>query len=107
MNCYEFSRAWFDFSFNTPNKVKPVHTSIYFFAIERCNRLGRKEEFDFPTDLAMEVLGISNYKTYIKALQDLVDWGFIKWIQKSKNQYNANIIALVEDKTVSGNVQYY
>jgi len=101
MNGYEFSRAWFDFSFNHPNKVKPVHTAIYFFAIERCNRLGWKEEFDFPTDLAMKVLGISNYKTYIKALQDLVEWGFIKWIQISKNQYNANIIALVEDKTVS------
>jgi hypothetical protein len=99
MNGYEFSRAWFDFSFNTPNKVKPVHTAIYFFAIERCNRLGWKEEFGFPTDLAMEALRISNYKTYIKALQDLVDWGFIKWIQKSRNQYNANVIALVENTT--------
>jgi len=26
-----------------------------------------------------------------------VDWGFIKWIQKSKNQYTANIIALVKN----------
>ncbi|MGM1056165.1 MAG: hypothetical protein ACQEWG_09805 [Bacteroidota bacterium] len=97
MNSYEFSRAWFDFSFNTPHKVKPVHTAIYFFAIERCNRLGWKEEFGFPTDLAMEALRISNYKTYISALQELVDWGFIKWIQKSKNQYNANVIALVKN----------
>ena len=97
MNSYEFSRAWFDFSFNTPHKVKPVHTAIYFFAIERCNRLGWKEAFGFPTDLAMEALRISNYKTYISALQELVDWGFIKWIQKSKNQYNANVIALVKN----------
>ncbi|MGM1057406.1 MAG: hypothetical protein ACQEWG_16090 [Bacteroidota bacterium] len=97
MNSYEFSRAWFDFSFNTPNKVKPVHTAIYFFAIERCNRLGWKEAFGFPTDLAMEALRISNYKTYISALQELVDWGFINWIQKSKNQYNANVIALVKN----------
>ncbi len=97
MNGYEFSRAWFDFSFNTPNKVKPVHTAIYFFAIERCNRLGWKEAFGFPTDLAMEALGIRNYKTYIIALQELVDWGFIKWIQKSRNQYAANIIALVKN----------
>ncbi len=95
MNGYEFSRAWFDFSFSHPTKIKPNHTAIYFFAIERCNRLGWKNEFGFPTDLAMEALGIKNYKTYICALQDLVDWGFIKWIQKSKNQYTANIIVLV------------
>ncbi len=99
MNGYEFSRAWFDFSFNNPNKVKPVHTAIYFFAIERCNRLGWKEAFGFPTDLAMEALGIRNYKTYIRALQDLVDWKFIKWIQKSRNQYSANVIALVKNTT--------
>jgi hypothetical protein len=99
MNGYEFSRAWFDFSFNTPNKVKPVHTAIYFFAIERCNRLGWKEAFGFPTDLAMEALGIRNYKTYIRALQDLVDWQFVKWIQKSRNQYSANVIALVKNTT--------
>ena len=96
MNGYEFSRSWFDFSFVNPGKVKPVHTAIYFFAVERCNRLGWKEEFSFPTDLAMEALGIKNYKTYIGALQDLEEWGFIKWVQRSRNQYTANIIALVE-----------
>jgi len=73
MNGNEFSRAWFDFSLNNPTQAKPVHTAIYFFAIDRCNRLGGKEEFGFPTDLAMEALGISNYKTYINALQDLVE----------------------------------
>ena len=99
MNGYEFSRRWFDFSFNHPNKIKPVHTAIYFFAIERCNRFGWKDEFGFPTDLAMETLGIRNYKTYISALQELVDWGFIKWIQKSSNQYTANVIALVKNTT--------
>ena len=96
MNGYEFSRAWFDFSFDHPNKVKPVHTAIYFFAIERCNRMGWKERFAFPTDLAMEASGIRNYKTYIRALEDLVDWNFIQWIQKSRNQYTANVIALVK-----------
>lgn len=97
MNGYELSKEWFDFSFASPDKVKPIHTAIYFFAIERCNRLGWKDEFGFPTDLAMEVLGIRNYKTYIRALEDLVNWGFIQWIQKSRNQYTANVIALVKN----------
>lgn len=97
MNGYEFSRTWFDFSFVNPGKVKPIHTAVYFFAVERCNRLGWKEEFGFPTDLAMEALGIKNYKTYIGALQNLEEWGFIKWIEKSRNQYTANVIALVKN----------
>ena len=92
MNGYGFSRTWFDFSFVNPDRVKPVQTAVYFFAVESCNRLGWKKEFGFPTDLAMEALGIKNYKTYIKALQDLVDWNFIKWIQRSRNQYTANIL---------------
>lgn len=31
------------------------------------------------------------------ALQELVDWGLIKWIQKSRNQYTAIVIALVKN----------
>lgn len=97
MTGYEFSRGWFEYSFANSRKVKPIHTAIFFFAIECCNRLGWKEEFGFPTNLAMETLGIKNYKTYIQGLQDLVDWGFIIWIQKSKNQFTANSIALVKN----------
>ena len=96
MNGYHFSRIWFDFSFVNTHRVRPTHTAVYLFAVERCNRLGWKEEFAFPTDLAMEALGIRNYRTYIKTLQDLADWGFVKWIQRSQNQYTANVIALVK-----------
>lgn len=94
MNGYELTRIWFDFCFENPDKINPNHTAIYCFAIEHCNRLGWKEKFGFPTDLTMETLGIKSYNTYIKYLNDLVGFGFIKMVQKSKNQYTANIIAL-------------
>jgi len=42
----------------------------------------------------MEALGIKKHQTYIKAFNDLVKWGFINLIQKSKNQYSANIISI-------------
>lgn len=95
MNGYELSRKWFDFCFDNPEKIKPNHSALYFFAIEHCNRLGWKEKFGFPTEMAKDAIGIKNYRTYINTLNDLVDWGFIKMIEKSKNQYSANIIALV------------
>lgn len=96
MNNFELSRNWFNFSFENPDLIKPGHSAIYFFAIEHCNRLGGKEKFGFPTTMAMEAIGIKKYDTYIKCFTDLVDWGFIKLIEKSKNQYSSNVIALPE-----------
>jgi len=93
-NIYSLSRIWFDFCFENPEKIKPNHTALYFFCIEHCNRLGWKEKFGLPTTMAKEAIGIRSYNTYINTLNDIVDWGFIKLIEKSKNQYSSNIIAL-------------
>lgn len=94
MNGYDLSRKWFNFSFENPDKIKPVHTAIYFFACEHCNRLGGKEKFGFPSQMTMEAIGVKSYTTYGKALKDLVRWGFIVMVEESKNQYSANIISI-------------
>jgi len=94
MNGYELSRNWFDWCFENPEKIKPNHTALYFFAVEHCNRLGWKKKYGMPTTMAMEAIGIKSYNTYINTLNDLVEWGFIVMIQRSKNQYSANIVAL-------------
>ena len=94
LNSYDLSREWFDWCFENPEKVNTNHTALYFFAIEHCNRLGWKQKFGFPTTMAMEALGIKNYKTYINTLNDLICFGFIIMHEKSKNQYSSNIIAL-------------
>ena len=97
MNGYELSRAWFDFSFDNPEKIKPSHSAVYFFAIEHCNRLGWKEKFGFPSQMVMEAIGIKNWRTYSGVLKDLVEFGFIEMIETSKNQYSANIVAIVKN----------
>lgn len=97
MNGYELSRAFWNWSFDNPEKIKPNHSAIYFFAIEHCNRLGWKEKFGFPSQMVMEALGIKNWRTYSKALNDLVEFGFIDMLETSKNQYSSNIIAIVKN----------
>ena len=94
MNSYELSRVFVDFSFENPTKIKPNHYALYFFAIEHCNRLGWKKEFGLPTTMVMEAVGIKSYNTYIKSFNELVSFGFFELIERSKNQYSANIIAL-------------
>lgn len=95
MDIYSLTRNFWDYSFENPDRLKPNHAAIYFFAIEHCNRLGWKEKFGLPTTMVMEAVGIKNYKTYHSALMDLIEIGLIELIEKSKNQYSSNVIALV------------
>lgn len=94
MNGYELSRLFWDWAFENPEKVSPNHAAIYFFAVEHCNRLGWKDKFGFPTQMVMDAVGIKKHDTYIRYFNDLVNFGFFKLIQKSKNQYSSNIICL-------------
>ena len=94
MKGYDLSRAWFNFCFENPDMVKPIHTAIFFYACEVYNRLGKKEKFGFPTHHSMEAIGVKNFHTYGKALNCLVEWGFIRMVQKSRNQHTANIISI-------------
>lgn len=94
MDSFTLSRNWFNWCFENPEKINSNHTALYFFCIEHCNRLGGKEKFGLPTTMAKEAIGIRSYNTYIKTLNDLISFGFIKLIEKSKNQYSSNIIAI-------------
>ena len=93
---YTLYRNFWDFAFANPEKIKPTHVAIFSFAIEHCNRLGWKQKFGLPTSMAMEAIGVSSYKTYVKAFNELVEFGFIDLIEKSRNQYSSNIIALAK-----------
>ena len=95
MNSYDLSRNFWNWAFENPEKISPNHVAIYFFAIEHCNRLGWKEKFGFPSLMTMDAIGIKKHQTYIKYFNDLVEYKFFKLIQKSRNQYSANIISLI------------
>lgn len=95
MNSYELSRKFWDFAFENPDRIKPIHSAIYFFSIEHCNRLGWKEKFGLPSQMVMEAIGVKNWRTYSQGLNELIDFGFIKLLEKSSNQYSSNIIAIV------------
>ena len=101
LNVYSLSRNIFDWGFENPELITPTHIAMYFFIIEHCNRLGWKEKFGLPTTMVNDAIGIKNFRTYTNTLNDLVEWGFIKMIEKSKNQYSSNIIAIVKNAKAS------
>lgn len=94
MDYFKLTRAFWDFAFENPERIKPNHCALYLFVVEHCNRLGWKHKFGLPTEMAKEAIGIRSYNTYIQTLNDLVDFGLIDLIEKSKNQYSSNIVAI-------------
>lgn len=94
MDIYRLSRSFWDYAFENPDKIKPNHCALFFFAIEHCNRLGWKQKFGLPTTMVMEAIGIKSYNTYINTFNDLVEIGFFILLEKSKNQYSSNVIAI-------------
>ncbi len=97
MTQFEYMRNWFDFSFQHPDKIKTRHTALYMYIIDHANRLGWKEKFGLPTVYTMEAIGLLNYRTYTNTFEDLIEWGFIELVHKSRNQHSANVIALVKN----------
>lgn len=101
MNVYDLLRNWYNFKFENPSKTKSIHSDLLCYLIDKWNRLGQKKEFGLPTTMTMELLNIGSYNTYKKTLDDLVEFGFVKIVKESKNQYQSKIIALskIDDAT--------
>lgn len=94
-------RNWFNWCFDNPDIINPNHTALYMFCIEHNNRMGWKTKYGLPTTMAMEAIGIKSYNTYKKTFDDLIKFKFIILIERSKNQYSSNIIALsISDKAL-------
>jgi len=94
MNWYTLTKLRYDFKFENPDKVRAIHSDLYFYIVDKWNRLGQKEKFWLPTQMTMELLGIWSYNTYQKTYSDLVEWWFIREVRKSLNQHYSRIIAL-------------
>lgn len=98
MNGYNLARNWYNFKFENPDICRHIHSDLYFYIIDQWNRLGQKEKFGLPTSYTMEAIGISSRKTFYSALNDLINWGFIKEIGKAKNQNASRVISIVACK---------
>ncbi len=94
MNGYNLIRAWYNFKFDNQDKVRHVHSDFYCYLVDQWNRLGQKESFGLPTSVTMQCLGIGSYNTYKKALNDLIDFGFLILVKDSKNDHHSKIVAL-------------
>jgi hypothetical protein len=101
MNGYDLSRAWYNFRYGKKNEVKSIHSELYLFIVDLWNRLGQPKEFGLPTDASMNALGIGSYSTYKKALDCIIQFGFIEEVSAARNQFQSRIIALSKSDKAS------
>lgn len=94
-NGYQLSRAWFDFAFEHQGELSTTHTAMYLWFVELNNRMGWVKQFYSPASQTMVAIGLKSYKTYKKVFDELVEFGFVKVVKESVNQYTACVIALV------------
>lgn len=97
MNGYNLTRNWFNYKFENQGVLKPVDAELYFYIVDKWNRLGQIDVMGLPTDFTMQALEIGSYKTYKKALDRLIENNFIIEITKSKNIHLSRKIALVKN----------
>lgn len=97
MNGYKLTKIWFDFAKNNLDKVECKHTATYFYIVELFNQNDWVDVIGLPTDFTMIALNIKSYKTYKKIIDDLEHFKFIKFIERSKNVFTSNKIALVKN----------
>lgn len=91
---YELSRNWFDFVWENPDLINSHHTSLYLWLCEINNRCGWSDKFQITGKECMTGMSCKSYNTYKKCLENLIEWGFVKMVKRSVNQYQCNIIAL-------------
>lgn len=97
MNGYLLTKMWFSFVRNNLDKANCNHTAMYLYIVELFNQNQWVEVLGLPTDYTMASLNIRSYKTYRNILDDLISFKVIILVEKSKNQFTSNKIALVKN----------
>lgn len=90
---YDVMKYYWDWAYEHPAEASPAMAALVFFSCSHCNNLGWKRQFGLPTAMAMEAIGTKSWRTYSAAFEKLVKIGLFEVVERSKNQYSANVVA--------------
>jgi hypothetical protein len=94
---FEYFAFYWNWADTNSDKHSPTLAGMYFYLLRLANDLHWKETFTITSTQIMNCVGIGNYKTYKKHLDQLVEFGLVEMIKPSSNQYTANVIGLVKN----------
>jgi len=99
MDIFKLISRYVEFCEKNPETVNNTASALYLYLLNLNNKLSWPDKFGLPRDHVMMVLGTSSHKTFSRAVDYLVQNGFIKQLSKSQNQYQSNVFALVKNTT--------
>jgi len=100
INGFHQISAFYSIVFSQEHDFKPQHISLYVFLLNQNNRNNWVEWFKCPIDLGMTGSCIGSKKTYYACLDDLQNWGLLKY-EKGENMWKAPKIRLEVLKSTS------
>lgn len=97
MDLFQLMKRYWEWAEANNQQVNCNSTALYFYLLNLANTIGWKKTIGVPTVFTMNCIGISNYKTYQKAVKNLEDNKFIFRIKGGSNQYQSPQFALVKN----------
>lgn len=97
-NGYIYTKWILDWTVENQLDACPTIIALAVYFIELNNKSGWCKNFNIYGEYCMKGCGIKSYNTYKKTLDKLVEIGFIKLVRKSYNQYQCNVISLINLK---------
>lgn len=85
---------FFNWAFEHRADYKPTVSALYFFLVMVCKKLNYQKEFYISAKECMEGMGVSSYNTYRSAFDVLSNHSLITVVERSANQYQANLIRI-------------
>jgi len=73
-------------------KIKVFHAALLYWIEQKSNKSYWSETIYFPTEESMASSGFTNWRTYKKTLDELVELKLIEIVEESKNIYSPCII---------------
>lgn len=101
MDIFKLISRYIEYCEKHPETVNNTGSALYLYLLNLNNKLGWPDKFGLPREFVMTILGTSSHKTYTKAVQYLIESGFLKQVSASKNQHQSNVFALVKFTTAS------
>ncbi|TGE05593.1 hypothetical protein [Hymenobacter fodinae] len=87
---YQMMDRWAAFAYATP-EVKSHHHALYFALATICKNKGGMSRYTLPYQTGMELSGIGSKSTYLTALKELEEWGFLTYTPGA-NRFTVPII---------------
>ena len=96
MNMFDLFNGFWKWASENNDKNTPNITAMYFYLVHLNNELNWIDTFTITSTQTMHYMGIGAFKTYKDTLDKLEQYGLIRIVQRSSNQFTCTRVGMVK-----------